>query len=133
MQRYLRNELFLTNNPITLNRIKEAFPDLRIVTISAPHFSNDKSNLVPDTEIQMIYENGKGFQNWIATNCAHSGQGTSSNSYGYAARNLRLVFNHNTIKKKAEGAKEGRDFPKPVITFNDGTSLGGDSSDSAKI
>lgn len=133
MQRFLRNELFLTNNPITLSRIKEAFPDLRIVTISAPHFTDDKSNLVPDTEIQMIYENGKGFQNWIATNCAHSGQGTSSNSYGYAARNLRLVFNHNTIKKKAEGAKEGRDFPKPIITFNDGTSLGGDSSDSAKI
>lgn len=74
-------------------------PDLRIITIEAPRFTYDKDDKVADTTISMIYKNGRElYDNWTCTGAMHSGQGTSSNEYGYAGRNLDLIMNTDTAK-----------------------------------
>ena len=48
--------------------------------------------------------------NWTCYNCSHSGQGTSSNNYGAAGRNLDFIMN----KSQIEGVK-------PYFKLGDGT------------
>ena len=110
--RYIRNQIFEQGTiNITPESVAEACPELRVIKISAPRFTYDKSDKVPNTEIEMIYKNGDDTQNWVAKNCQHSGQGTSSNDYGYSGRNLDLIMN-----------KSGIEGQKPIITFRNNTS-----------
>ena len=101
-----RNQIYDDNsilNPIVL---AEKCPDLRIVMIEAPRFTYDKDDKVENTTVRMIYTNGrKNEDNWVCTGAKHSGQGTSSNEYGYAGRNLDLIMNTDTS----------------LFTLNDGT------------
>ena len=107
--RYLRNQIYnAANGQLTPEDLAFACPDLRIIKISAPRFTrgkvNDKWDKVKDTTIEMIYKNGREVDNWIATNAVHTGQGTSSNGYGQAGRNLDIIM------KSKDGA---------IITIND--------------
>ena len=103
--RYTRNQIYNDSGALTPESVAAACPDLRVIVVSAPHFTNDKKNKVSDTTIQCIYNGGKDYNtdNWTATGAIHNGQGTSSNWYGLAGRNLELNMKSATI------------------TFNDGT------------
>ena len=81
---------------LTPEGLAEACPDLRIIIVDAPWFTNDKDNKVDDTTVTMIYKNGRPEDNWTCTGAQHSGQGTSSNEYGYAGRNLDLIMDGDT-------------------------------------
>lgn len=95
--RYNRNQIYDENGLLTPEVLAEKCPDLRIIKIDAPWFTNDKSNKVEDTNITMIYKNGDPvLDNWTCTGALHSGQGTSSNEYGYAGRNLDLIMDKDT-------------------------------------
>lgn len=110
--RYLRN-LIYSNNKLTPESVADACPDLRVIKISAPRFTTDKKEKIKDTTIEMIYRNGDiTLDNWIAKNCQHSGQGTSSNEYGFAGRNLDLIMNKS-------GYEDDKPEIKPVITLGD--------------
>ena len=96
-KRYKRNQIYLPGQTSfmgeeqELKALAEACPDLRVYLLSAPYFTNDKDDKVGNTTIkQWYYKNGKDSieDNWIATGATHRGQGTSSNEYGYAGRNL---------------------------------------------
>jgi len=99
VKRYTRNQIYTQDNKLTPESVAEACPNLRVIKISAPYFTNDKDEKVPDTTIECIYKNGDPIlENWIATGCKHSGQGTTSNDYGFAGRNLLLYLNDsNTV------------------------------------
>lgn len=91
--RYDRNQIYDENNMLSPEVLAEKCPDLRIITIDAPWFTNDKDNKVEDTVVRMIYKNGDPIlDNWTCNNAKHSGQGTSSNEYGYAGRNIDLIM-----------------------------------------
>lgn len=91
--RYNRNQIYDENGALTPEVLAEKCPDLRIILVDCPWFTNDKSNKVDDTNITMIYKNGDPIlDNWTCTGGRHSGQGTSSNEYGYAARNMDLIM-----------------------------------------
>lgn len=93
IDRYNRNQIYDENGALTPEVLAEKCPDLRIIMIDAPWFTNDKKNKVADTNITMIYKNGDPIlDNWTCTGAQHSGQGTSSNEYGYAGRNLELIM-----------------------------------------
>lgn len=95
--RYNRNQIYNENGLLTPEVLAERCPDLRIIMVDAPWFTNDKKNKVEDTNITMIYKNGDPIlDNWTCTGAQHSGQGTSSNEYGYAGRNLDLIMDRDT-------------------------------------
>lgn len=109
VSRYERNQIYDENGLLTPEVLAEKCPDLRIVLIDAPWFTNDKSNKVEDTNITMIYKGGDPIlDNWTCTGASHSGQGTSSNEYGYAGRNLDLIMNKDSS----------------LFTFGDGVTTG---------
>lgn len=93
VSRYNRNQIYDENGLLTPEVLAEKCPDLRIIMVDAPWFTNDKSNKVNDTTVTMIYKNGDPvLDNWTCTGAKHSGQGTSSNEYGYASRNMDLIM-----------------------------------------
>ena len=109
IDRYLRNQIYdKTTGKLTPESFAAACPDMRVIKVSAPRFTNDKKDKVFETTVEMIYKNGDPIlDNWIATNARHNGQGTSSNAYGYAGRNLELSLKEKETPRykitKAEG------------------------------
>lgn len=109
--RYTRNQIYDENNMLTPETLAEKCPWLRVIKLDAPWFTNDKKDKVTGTTIQYIYKDGDPIlDNWTAYNCQHSGQGTSSNEYGAAGRNMDLIMN-----------KSGIDGVEPYIILGDGT------------
>ena len=94
VERHVRNQIYDENQRLTAEALAEKCPWLRIYKVSAPHFTNNKSDKVPNTTIQQIYLAGdSSLDNWVCYNAQHSGQGTSSNNYGAAGRNLDFIMN----------------------------------------
>lgn len=94
IDRYNRNQIYDENSALTPEVLAEKCTDLRIIMIDAPWFTNDKDDKVKNTTVRQIYKGGDAvLDNWVCTGAQHSGQGTSSNKYGYAGRNLRLIMN----------------------------------------
>lgn len=96
ISRYDRNQIYDENQNLDPDVLAEKCPWLRIVKIEAPYFTNNKSDKVPNTKIEHIYKDGDPIlDNWTAYDSLHSGQGTSSNNYGAAGRNLDLIIKSN--------------------------------------
>lgn len=111
ISRYNRNQIYDENGILNPDILAEKCPWLRIIKLEAPYFTNNKSDKVPNTTIEHIYKNGDPIlDNWKAYNSQHSGQGTSSNNYGAAGRNLDLIMN-----------KSGISGVTPYIVLGDGT------------
>lgn len=103
---------------LTPESLAEACPDLRIIIVDAPWFTNDKDNKVDDTTITMIYKNGRPEDNWTCTGAQHSGQGTSSNEYGYSGRNIDLIMNGDASLFKWSD-ETGREIESKTITLTE--------------
>lgn len=94
LDRFNRNQIYNDNNKLDPDVFAEKCPWLRVYKLSAPHFTNNKSDKVKNTKIQQLYKNGDPvLDNWTCYNAQHSGQGTSSNNYGAAGRNLDFIMN----------------------------------------
>lgn len=92
--RYIRNQIYNQDSMLDPETLAKACPDIRVITISAPHFTNKKTNTVENTTVKCIYKNGDPvLDNWEVINAAHSGQGTTSDNYGVSGRNIDLKFN----------------------------------------
>jgi hypothetical protein len=97
--RYDRNQIYDENQNLDPDVLAEKCPWLRVYVVSAPYFTNNKSDKVPNTTIRQIYKGGDPIlDNWTCYNCSHSGQGTSSNNYGAAGRNLDFIMNKSQIE-----------------------------------
>ena len=109
--RFDRNQIYDENGQLNPDVLAEKCPWLRIIKIEAPYFTNNKSDKVPNTTIEHIYKGGDPIlDNWKAYDSLHSGQGTSSNNYGAAGRNLDLII------------KSNKDFGnEPYIVLGDGS------------
>jgi len=98
LDRHRRNQIYDENQMLDPDILAEKCPWLRVYKLSAPYFTNNKSDKVPGTIIQQIYKDGDPIlDNWTAYNVMHSGQGTSSNNYGAAGRNLDFIMNNSGI------------------------------------
>ena len=121
--RYNRNQIYDENNALTPETLAEKCPDLRIIMIDAPWFTNDKDDKVGGTTIRQIYKGGDALlDNWTCTGAKHSGQGTSSNKYGYAGRNIRLIMNEDESLFTFNGTNEdGTPITGKKVTFTRGS------------
>lgn len=117
--RYNRNQIYDENNTLTPETLAEKCPDLRIIMIDAPWFTNDKDDKVGGTTVRQIYKGGDAvLDNWTCTGAKHSGQGTSSNKYGYAGRNIRLIMNEDESLFTFNGTNEdGTPITGKKVTF----------------
>ena len=94
ISRYNRNQIYDENHKLDPDKLAEKCPWLRVYKLSAPYFTNHKDDKVSGTQIKQIYKNGDPvLDNWTCYNAQHSGQGTSSNNYGAAGRNLDFIMN----------------------------------------
>ena len=93
ISRYNRNQIYDENSLLDPDVLATKCPQLRVIKIECPRFTTDKDDKVGGTKIQCIYKDGDpALDNWTAFDCVHSGQGTSSNNYGPAGRNLDLIM-----------------------------------------
>lgn len=94
--RYDRNQIY-KEGILDPDYLAEVCPDLRIIKLDVPWFTNDKDDKVYDASrpatAECIYKGGDPiYDNWVAYDVVHSGQGTSSNNYGPAGRNLDIIM-----------------------------------------
>ena len=105
LARYNRNKIYNDNGSLittsasggfNVDALMKAAPDLRYIFLEVPHFTNDKDNKIDGCTVYFRYPAGKRPQdNWTCTGVRHRGQGTSSNLYGYAGRNIDLCMDRD--------------------------------------
>lgn len=103
--RYNRNDIYNDNNELVstandgsfnADDLMKAAPDLRYIFLEVPQFTNDKDNKIDGCNVYFRYPAGtRPHDNWDCTGVRHRGQGTSSNLYGYAGRNIDLCMDRD--------------------------------------
>ena len=127
--RYNRNQIY-KEGILDPDYLAEVCPQLRIIKIETPYFTSDKDEKIGritsektgevlTTNVECIYKGGDPvLDNWVATDVVHSGQGTSSNNYGPAGRNLDIIIKRYRDKKTNLYLNEN-----PIITLGDNTQV----------
>ncbi len=103
--RYNRNNIYNEDGKListsasgdfSVDALMKAAPDLRYIFLEVPQFTNDKDNKIDGCTVHFRYPAGTRPQdNWTCTGVRHRGQGTSSNLYGYAGRNIDLCMDRD--------------------------------------
>nr|WP_270248882.1 DUF6273 domain-containing protein [Coprococcus catus] len=123
IDRYNRNQIYDENNLLTPDSVANACPDMRIIKIESPIFTNDKKNYIKNASMQCIYKNGDPIlDNWQIENGYVVGQGTTSNSYGQAGRNLDYIFCADGAHQINSKIDLDPDY-KSKITFGDNSTV----------
>ena len=121
INRYDRNNIFNTDNSLSITKTAEANPDLRVIHLRANKMTTGKEDEVA-ADFEMIYKNGGEKHHLTANNVIFKAQGTSSLEYILAALNLDIDFSNATNWKNGLGESIANyamtDNSVPVNYFN---------------
>ena len=126
--RYNRNNIYNEDGKListsasgdfSADALMKAAPDLRYIFLEVPQLTNDKDNKIDGCTVHFRYPAGTRPQdNWTCTGMRHRGQGTSSNLYGYAGRNIDLCMDRSTSLFTWTD-EEGNTVESSTITLTD--------------
>ena len=126
--RYNRNQIYNEDGKListsasgdfSVDALMKAAPDLRYIFLEVPQFTNDKDNKIDGCTVYFRYPAGTRPQdNWTCTGVRHRGQGTSSNLYGYAGRNIDLCMDRSSSLFTWTN-EEGETVESRTITLTD--------------
>ena len=90
-------------------KLSEKIPDVKVLMLEAPYFTNSKKDFVKDSTLRCIQASGGKVypadiinDNWYFENGYHSGQGTTSDNYGQSARNIDFLFECDGTHKPSD-------------------------------
>lgn len=88
-------------------------PDVKILMLETPQFTTSKKDFVKDSSLRCIHAPGgkvypsRGKEdNWYFGNGYHAGQGTTSDKYGDAGRNVDFLFNCDGTHNPSDKVKD---------------------------
>lgn len=98
-------------------RLAQKLPDVKILMLDTPHFTTSKKDFIPYSTLRCIHAEGgtiypsRGKEdNWFFGNGYHAGQGTTSDKYGNAGRNVDFLFNCDGEHNPSDKIKPGKGF-----------------------
>ena len=125
--RYSRNNIYTdgvlvstsASGDFNVDALMKAAPDLRYIFLEVPRFTYDKDDKVDGCTVYFRYPAGtRPHDNWTCTGVRHRGQGTSSNLYGYAGRNIDLCMDRSSSLFTWTD-EEGKEQTSKTITLTD--------------
>ena len=73
-----------------INNLAKSRPGLRVIKLRVPRFTTDKNDKVSGGSVEHLLYGARAKDCWKNESVVHRGQGTSSNAYGKAGRNMDL-------------------------------------------
>ena len=126
LSRYDRNAIYYNNETnkytpysdeglLDPERLAPIIPNVKILMLDTDHFTTSKKTFVKSTlrcihaQGGTVYGGDSYYDNWFFENGYHAGQGTTSDNYGNAGRNVDFLFNCDGTHKPSDkvNAEEG--------------------------
>ena len=129
LARYNRNAIYYNNethtytpysdtNNVVLDpeRLAPLIPNVKVLMLETDHFTTSKKTFVKSS-LRCIHAPGGAlysgdayYDNWLFENGWHSGQGTTSDNYGNAGRNVDFLFNCDGTHKPSDKVEAEEDY-----------------------
>lgn len=119
LARYDRNSIYYNKETNTYTpysgegvldpeKLAKIIPNVKVLMLETDHFTTSKKVFVK-SKLRCIHASGgevypgdEYYDNWLFENGYHSGQGTTSDNYGNAGRNVDFLFNCDGVHKPSD-------------------------------
>ena len=91
-----------------IDNLAKSRPGLRVIKLRVPRFTTDKNDKVSGSSVEHLLYGARAKDCWKNESVVHRGQGTSSNAYGKAGRNMdfdckgKFVYTENGVVTEAD-------------------------------